>query len=212
MPRARAILQSEFPYHITGRCINREWFTLSKEQVWHIFCAELTRIVHDHGLLVHSFVLMSNHFHLIASTPNANVSICMMNLMRRTSRRITRSGCRINETYAGRHYKCVLASTSYFLNAYKYNYRNPVEAGLCARVEDYPFSTLRGKLGLDDVMLPLTEDTILLSDPLGTVEWLNRTPDPEKLEGVRYALKRPLFKSKKSPVTKKLLIADGDTL
>lgn len=77
MPRARAILQSEFPYHVTARCINREWFNVPMDKVWKIFCEELTRSHDVHNLQIHSFVLMSNHFHLIASTPEANISQAM---------------------------------------------------------------------------------------------------------------------------------------
>ena len=105
MPRAKTILQSEFPYNISARCINREWFYISTERVWEIFCEELTRTSNHHELLIHSFVLMSNHFHLIASTPKANISQCMQQFMQRSSRRLTKEGNRINETFAGRHFK-----------------------------------------------------------------------------------------------------------
>lgn len=122
MGRGKAILQSDFPYNISARCINREWFMLPMDKVWAIFCEELTRTHNDHDLVVHCFVLMSNHYHLIASTPKANISQCMHQFMTRSSRRLTRSGNRINETFAGRHYKTILHEPSYYLNAYKYNY------------------------------------------------------------------------------------------
>ncbi len=77
MPRAHAILQSEFPYNISARCINRDWFQIPMEEVWIIFCEELAETIQKHNLQVHSFVLMSNHFHLIASTPDANISQCI---------------------------------------------------------------------------------------------------------------------------------------
>jgi len=40
MPRAKTILQNEFPYNITARCINKEWFNLKMDTVWNIFCEE----------------------------------------------------------------------------------------------------------------------------------------------------------------------------
>jgi putative transposase len=89
MPRAKAILQSEFPYNISARCINQEWFNIPMNVVWEIFCEELTHTSNVHKLIVHSFVLMSNHYHLIASTPEANISQCMQQFNCRTSKKLT---------------------------------------------------------------------------------------------------------------------------
>lgn len=212
MPRSKAILQSDYPYSITARCINREWFNISMNRVWDIFCEELTYVHKIHNLNIHSFVLMSNHFHLIASTPEANISQAMQQFMHRSSRALTKEGNRINQTFAGRHYKCILNSESYYLSAYKYNYRNPVTAGICTFVEDYPYSTLQMNLGLSDQKIPLVFDTLLNEDPRGILQWLNTIPDPEKLEAVQWGLKRPYFKSKKSTITNRRVLEPTDTL
>lgn len=196
MARAKAILQSEFPYTISARCINKEWFNVPLEHVWQIFCDNLALVHESHGLQIHSFVMMSNHFHLLASTPNANISQCMLHFMTKSSKALTKAGNRINETFAGRHYKCILNEYNYFLNAYKYNYRNPVAAGICESVEDYSFSTLPMKLGFVEKKIPLTEDTLLKEDRDGILKWLNRAPEPEMLEAARTAFKRSYFKSK----------------
>jgi REP element-mobilizing transposase RayT len=212
MGRAKAILQSEFPYNISARCINREWFNIPMQDVWEIFCKELTHTSKDKNLLIHSFVLMSNHYHLIASTPDANISQCMHQFMSRVSHKLTKAGNRINETFAGRHYKCILQHPNYFLNVYKYNYRNPVAAGLCNLVEEYPYSSLHGKLQLSNLKFPVCEDTTLKSDPAGTLKWLNTAPTPEKIEGVRFGLKHQFFKSKKNRTDNKIIISENDLL
>lgn len=116
MPRAPAILQSEFPYNLSARCINQEWFNIPMPRVWEIFCTELSNTAEKHHLQVHSFVLMSNHYHMIATTPQANISQCMQYFMQRSSRALTNEGNRINETFAGRHYKCILQLPNYYLN------------------------------------------------------------------------------------------------
>ncbi|WP_413292438.1 transposase [Bdellovibrio sp. HCB185ZH] len=181
-------------------------------EVWEIFCEELTHASKEHNLLIHSFVLMSNHFHLIASTPDANISQCMQQFMYRSSRRLTRAGNRINETFAGRHYKCILQHHNYYLNAYKYNYRNPVTAGACEKVEDYEFSSLRMKLNLSPAKFPLGEDTTLFSDKNGTLRWLNSCPDPAKLEGFKFGVRHQYFKSRKDRITNKPLLGENDLL
>lgn len=178
--------------------------------VWEIFSEELTNTHKQHNLLIHCFVLMSNHYHLIGSTPEANISDCMQFFNYRTSRTLTRQGNRINQTYAGRHFKCILPTMNAFRNAYKYNYRNPVTANICDLVEQYPYSTLPAMLGITSSKIPLV-DSIFSMDP-SFLKWLNTPPDHKKLEAFRFGLKRQFFISKKDPNTKKLIITDNDTL
>lgn len=181
-------------------------------EVWQVFEDELARTCEKHNLEIHSFVLMSNHFHLLASTPKSNISQCMQQFMHRSSRQLTKRGNRINETFAGRHYKCVMHEPNYFLNAYKYVYRNPVQAGLCARVEEYPFSTLKAVRGELNVKFPLQEDTTYLTDPEGTLEWLNATPDKAKFEAFRCGTHRSFFESKKHKHTNRPILGQHDLL
>ena len=195
MPRAKAILQSEFPYNITSRCINREWFNLPMPVVWEIFCEELNRAIKEYHLLVHNFILMSNHYHLLASTPEANVSQCLQQFNHRSSIRLTKEGNRINQTFAGRHFKCIVQDEFYFRCVYKYNYRNPVKANICEKVEDYPYSTLQGLLGIVPVKIPVIDP--IFENPIETLKWLNAKPDDDKLEAVRFGLKRQFFEPKR---------------
>jgi REP element-mobilizing transposase RayT len=165
--------------------------------VWKIFCEELTHVSKEKNLKIYSFVLMTNHFHLIASTPDANISSCMQRFMHRTSRRLTKAGNRINETFAGRHFKCILQHQNYFLNAYKYNYRNPVAAGLCKFAEDYPYSTLLGKLVPSKLMVPIVEDTLLNSDIKGTLKWINTAPEEKYITALRFGMRHQYFEPRK---------------
>lgn len=212
MARPKAILQSDFPYNITARCINKEWFNLPIELVWEIFCDELSRTIKEKNLVVHSFVLMANHFHLVASTPEANISQCMHQFMSRTSRLLTRNGNRINETFAGRHHKCILNNNFYFLNAYKYNYGNPVKAEICKKVEDYKFSTLRGLIDCSEKKVPICGDSFYLENPTGVLNWLNTEPSPLKLEAFRNGLRHQYFKSALTPNGKAPLISETELL
>lgn len=212
MPRIRAPVQSDFPYGITARCINRDWFGLSMDSVWEIMSMRLyfLKIAYDVEIL--SFVLMSNHFHMLMRAPESNLSVVMANFMLETSRAITKSAGRINNTWGQRHYRTLIATPHYYLCAYKYFYRNPVQAGICRWVEDYPYSTLRGLLGYQHMLIPVVKDDTLFSDVEGTSHWLNRGPDEEAWFSVRNALRRPEFKFAKDPNTKKANRLEFDTL
>ena len=128
-----------------------------------------------------AWVLMNNHFHLLVSTPDANLDRAMNYLMRETSRVIGWRAGRINQVYGGPYNWSVLMSQHYYLNAYKYVYRNPVEAGLATAVENYKFSTLPGLLGAQLLVIPVEDDEILFSDANQKLAWLNESYPNEQI-------------------------------
>lgn len=193
MARHKIILQDQYPYSIGARCINKEWFNLPMDTVWNIFCEELYLASVMHNLQIHSFVLMSNHYHLLASTPDKNISKCMMQFSSMVSRRLTKLGNRLNHTFVGRYFRTILHQPNYYLNTYKYNYRNPVTAGICKRVQDYPYSTLNAKLGGSKLLCPILYDDTLFSNVEDALDWLNTNPGLNKTNAVRHALTKQFF-------------------
>ncbi|MGZ3769192.1 MAG: transposase [Bdellovibrio sp.] len=196
MPRKNFINQTELPYHVTARCINRDWFSVDMPVVWDIMTRHLYFIHLAFDVRIHAFVLMSNHFHLIIRSPNQNLSAAMMYFMRETSRELTHLSSRINQTYGSRFHRSLLSSPLYYLHAYKYLYRNPVTAGICSKVEEYPFSTLPALLGNSRVDIPIFDDWNWgsLNEREETLKWLNTSPSKENLESVRKALRKSVFK------------------
>lgn len=192
MPRPHPVRRTDCPYHITARTNNREEFQLDLGLVWKIFEDELFFIHHAFGIRIHAFVLMKNHFHFLASDPNGNISQAMRWLMTETSKRINKEAGSRNHTYGQRHYRSLIPNYHYYMHAYKYVYRNPVESGACINVEDYPFSTLRGLLGLEKLNIPVWNDE-LLNEGARNLDWLNRGANKESKELIRKALNRSTF-------------------
>ncbi|WP_413943876.1 transposase [Bdellovibrio sp. HCB-162] len=193
MPRLKQIYTPEFPYHITARCHNKEWFDIPIEEVWQIMSNYLYFIHTAYKVEIHAFVLMSNHFHLIVRFPENNMSEAMNYFMRETSRVISRGAGRINQTYGSRYFRSVIGKANYFEHVYKYLYRNPVEAGLCNKVEDYPYSTLQIRLGLRNGVIPLVGDPLLEESSTSTLHWLNTKPREKDREAIRKGLQKPQF-------------------
>jgi REP element-mobilizing transposase RayT len=196
MSRPHFEISPEYPVHVSARTNNRDWFSLPLEEVWAIMEDYLFFLHRAFGIQIHSFVLMSNHFHLIVTCPDANLSQAMCYFLRETSKQIARQSNRTNHLYGNRYFRSQIRSHHYYLHAYKYIYRNPIRAGLCKRVEEYPFSTLAGLLGLRKIVVPVCEDATLFSSVEKTLCWLNEEPDPNRTEAIRLALKRPVYEYK----------------
>ncbi|MFV8259367.1 transposase [Bdellovibrio bacteriovorus] len=194
MPRKIVPASADLPYHIVARSRNREWFPIPRIEVWSIMEDYLFFISHAYGIEILSFVLMDNHFHMIAKDPLQKLGEAMNYFMKETSRHISTKAGMINQIYGGRYHKTLISNPLYYLHAYKYVYRNPVEAGLCKDVQDYPHSTLSISLGLNRLNFPIYPDNTLFEAPDATLAWLNSAPAPDDKELVQKALRKSEFK------------------
>ncbi len=195
MPRKVTPPSQDFPYHVTARSLNREPFPIPIREMWWLMEDYLFLTAHLYELQIHSFVLMPNHFHLLVSTPNANIGAAMNYFMRETARETSRIAHRINQTFGARHHKTLVKDARYFFDVYKYVYRNPVRARLVEKVEDYEFSTLHGLLGSSQLVIPIAEDTLLFEgdSPDQQLRWLNSEPGDGLEDEVRQGLRHPEF-------------------
>jgi putative transposase len=200
MTRKRFLQSTQFPYHINSRCINKDWFSIPLEDVWQLMSDYLFFIHHAFEIKIYSFVLMSNHFHLMAGAPEKNLSEAMRYLMTEVSRSIGQTAGRINQTFGGRFHRSLIDNDLYFAQVYKYVYRNPIRAGICEKAEDYKFSTLPGLLGKQAVAIPLEEDIFLFQNNNAEkyLRWLNQNPAEHIEERIKKALKKSHFKFPKN--------------
>lgn len=194
MPRKPFETIPECPYHVSARSNGRDWFVLPLEEVWEITSRYLFFLHHAYGVRIHSFVLMTNHWHLVASFPLGNLSEAMNYFMRETSRSIGEASGRINHIYGARCFRSAIRGHHHFEHVYKYVYRNPVEVGAVKTVEEYQFSTLGASLGRSHTLIPLLEDTLLFEDVEGCLAWLNMRPQEPDRISIRNALRRPTFR------------------
>ena len=198
MPRKPTILSGEYPYHITARTNNREWFFGQNKDSWSAFRTHLQVISKVYNAQIVSFVLMSNHFHMIVKTPDKNISSIMNYFMRETSRSIAEKTNRMNHIFGGRYKWCLIQQDDYLAHAYRYVYRNPLVAGLTKRAEDYPFSTLHClKRGICPGF-PLVDQLALQSEHIpqdlkNRFSWINIDLPSEQVDLIRRALRRSKF-------------------
>src|SRR5690606_5884677 len=96
---------------------------------------------------IHAFVLMANHYHLIASFPVLEIGIVMRELLKTVAWRLNQETRTKGHLFGGPYRATLITSERHYADTIKYVYRNPVKAGVCNAVEDYPFSTLHGQLG-----------------------------------------------------------------
>lgn len=205
MGRKNLIRTSNFPYHVVVRSNNREWFPLEMRKTWEIYSDLLTFVTWAYGIHVHAFVLMSNHFHLILSTPERNLDESMKYLLGQSSKEINRLSGRINRVYGGRYKWTIIDNESYLINVLRYVYENPLKAGLVSEIEYYPYSTLNGVLGQSRLSIPLypikcgqVGHSSLPNHPIKLLDQLKKRHSIEQDKCISTALRRSEFKIPRS--------------
>lgn len=122
------------------------------------FLGEATR---RFGWVITAWVLMSNHFHIVVQTPEANLSRGMHWLNGSYAAWFNARHHRSGHLFQGRFHSCLIEKEAYFAEVLRYVVLNPVRAGMVKRPEDYKWSSYRATAGLAEAPLWFNPDVVL---------------------------------------------------
>jgi REP-associated tyrosine transposase len=146
MPRRHRPQVAGGLYHVTMRGNNRsEIFASDEDRV--SLLNTIGRAKRRHGWKVHAYCLMSNHYHLLIETPEANIAIGMQWLNSTYAHRFNEKYGRIGHLFQRRYADGIILSDEHLREVVRYIPLNPVRAGLSRRPEDWPWSSCRATLG-----------------------------------------------------------------
>lgn len=132
MPRPPRFDPANIPQHVVQRGVDRRpcfVHEIHYRQYLRYLLEESTRL----GCLVHAYVLMCNHAHLLITPGTAGgVGKLMQGLGRRYVGFFNHTMERTGTLWQGRFKSCLVDSESYLLKCYRYIELNPVRAGVCA--------------------------------------------------------------------------------
>lgn len=188
MTRPLLIRTHLFPYHITTRTNNKEWFEIPLSEVWKMSMHAIKHANEIYPVEVISFVLMQNHYHLIVKTPQSNLDKFMYELNKRLSLLIRTRTKRINSVFGGRYKWSLIRSQTYLYNCYRYVYQNPVRANIVKRCQDYPYSTLHCLIHNKVIPIQLY-DTFGFKDEYA-LHWLNQKINDSEILAIRNGLRK----------------------
>lgn len=141
MARLARISVPGYPYHVIQRGNNRQ----------PIFASDADRermrdLLFEHAaeqdVAVHAYVLMDNHFHLLATPRKAQSLPAMMQAVgRRYVRFFNDKQGRTGTLWEGRYKSALVQTERYLLACMVYIDLNPVRAGLVAQPQDFRWSS-----------------------------------------------------------------------
>jgi len=137
-----------YPHHIIQRGNNRQAIFAANAD-YEALLGMIEEYAHKSGVAVHAYVLMSNHFHLLA-TPETLEGIpqMMQDVGRRYVRYFNQRQGRTGTLWEGRYKSTLIQAERYLLACMAYIDLNPVRAGIAMGPGDYPWSSHGHYVGL----------------------------------------------------------------
>ncbi|RYF30941.1 MAG: transposase [Comamonadaceae bacterium] len=141
MARLPRLTVPRHPHHIIQRGNNRQAiFSCADDYLFML--ALLEEHAHANKVAVHAYVLMSNHFHLLATpqTPEG-IPMLMQAVGRRYVRYFNQRQMRTGTLWEGRYKSTLIQAERYLLTCMAYLDLNPVRAGMVSEPAAYRWSS-----------------------------------------------------------------------
>jgi putative transposase len=126
-------------YHVTAQAVSGGWLFVDdvdrRAFVW-LLGAATARC----GLGCLGYCLMGTHYHLLLQGRREDMSIAMRALNGRYARRFNERHARRGHVFADRYSAYVVRDERHLEDARRYIAANPVLAGLCESVDDWPWT------------------------------------------------------------------------
>jgi len=153
----------EYPgavYHLTARG-NAKGNIFYEDGDKKYFLTTLADVVKRYNWICHSYCLMSNHYHLLIETQEANLACGMRQLNGIYTMLFNKAHTRVGHLFQGRYKSIIIERENYLLELCRYIVLNPVRAKMVTRPENYFWSSYRAIIALQQCPSFLTTDWIL---------------------------------------------------
>ena len=107
------------------------------------FLELLAEMIEKHGIRLHAYVLMGNHYHLLMDTPRGNLAKGMKGLNTGYANWFKAKHKIVGSVLQGRYHAVLVDGDAYLAQVCAYIHLNPVRAGIVERAEGYPWSRYR---------------------------------------------------------------------
>jgi REP element-mobilizing transposase RayT len=133
-------------YHVTARGDGRDDIYLSNidRKAW---LEVLGQVCKRFNWVCHAWCQMTNHYHLLIETPEANLAEGMRQLNGVYTQRSNRLHRRVGHVFQGRYKAILVERDSYLLELARYVVLNPLRAGMVKRLEAWPWSSYLATCG-----------------------------------------------------------------
>ena len=147
-------------YHVTSRGNERKPIYLEDDD-FELFLECLAGVCERFNWVIHSYCLMTNHYHLLVETPDGNLSKGMRQLNGVFTQDLNRKHKRVGHLFQGRYKAILVDKESYLLELCRYIVLNPVRARMVDSPQEWPWSSWGYTVGVQISPTWLATDALL---------------------------------------------------
>ncbi|MBP8119603.1 MAG: transposase [Burkholderiales bacterium] len=133
-------------YHVTSRGDGREDIYLTDDDrvAWLV---TLAQVCERFNWVCHAYCQMTNHYHLVVETPDANLSKGMRQLNGVYTQLFNRRHQRVGHVFQGRFKAILVEKDHYLLELARYVVLNPLRARMVRQLDNWPWSSYLATCG-----------------------------------------------------------------
>jgi putative transposase len=141
VPRQPRYFIPGIPQHVIQRGVDKQPVFFHPDD-YELYLHRLGLAAKKYGCMIHAYVLMTNHTHLLLTpSQKRSLPLLMQAMGRNYVQKLNRNYGRTGTLWEGRYRACLVQDDYYLLACYKYVELNPVRAGLVRAPGDYPYSS-----------------------------------------------------------------------
>ena len=143
-------LRDEYPgayYHLINRG-NAGENIFDRDGDKEKFLQYLNKAVGRFSIIIHTYCLMANHYHLLVKTAQPNLSVAIQWLNASYAAYYNRKHRRSGHLFQGRYKAILIDADEYLRQLSRYIHLNPVRAKIVTKPAEYPWSSYRATTGL----------------------------------------------------------------
>lgn len=165
-PRRNIMLrysEFKFPYQYFHLNFEFEPTGYFKSLDWDFLCININLIACEYKAEIQALVMMDTHVHILFRISDSKENFFADALLKKL--RIQDADNSLVEP---------IKHQTQYINTYRYIYRNPVDANVIEKCENYHYSSLSGLLGQSVLRLNVFDQMGLIQNPMKIIKWLNQ--------------------------------------
>jgi len=139
MPRKERITEPGI-YHIINRGVERRNI-FDEHSDYEFFLELLLKLSKDYDVVIHTYALMTNHYHILLETKQNNLSKAIQFLNDKYAKYYNKKYTRVGHLWQGRYKSYALYDDAHFWIVAKYIERNPIKANMVQDINSYNYQS-----------------------------------------------------------------------
>ncbi|MCQ2496160.1 MAG: transposase [Lachnospiraceae bacterium] len=171
-------------YHVMSRGV-RGGKIFQDENDYRLFLEIIRMYQEKYGFIIHSYCLMTNHFHLQIETNNVALGTIMERILKAYANNFNIKYHYEGHVFQGRYKGIIIEDSIYFLETGRYIHLNPVKAKMVMKPENYEYSSYQSYISLSENELLYKDKTLSFfrdSDPVEYAKFVEAKVTHEEYE------------------------------